>query len=150
MHFRGKQLKVDIGGRLKRLRGERGLTQKELASRVRGGVDYTYIGKIERGEQLPSLKILLKIGDALSVPVNYFFQDEAAAVMDEVSLELKSLAKDEEGRELLRILRLLHREDVPLVIEIIRVLSRYRMREYESSNETYLKAAEEEEGYGKG
>ena len=54
-------MKVEIGIRVKKLRLAKGLTQKEFAASVRGGLDYTYIGKIERGEQLPSLKILLKI-----------------------------------------------------------------------------------------
>ena len=61
-------LKVEIGKRLKRLRLQKGSTQKELAAKVRGGLDYTYIGKIERGEQLPSLKILIKISEAKRSP----------------------------------------------------------------------------------
>ena len=31
------------------LRQRKGLTQKELASKIQGKVDYSYIGKIERG-----------------------------------------------------------------------------------------------------
>src|SRR6266567_7340946 len=75
---RESYLKVEIGKRLKRLRLEKGFTQKELAVRVKGGLDYTYIGKIERGEQLPSLKILIKISEALSVPIGSFFQEESS------------------------------------------------------------------------
>ncbi|MBI5183021.1 MAG: helix-turn-helix transcriptional regulator, partial [Nitrospinae bacterium] len=47
-----------IGGRLKRIRKERGLTQKKLVEVIKGKIDYSYIGKIERGEQLPSIKVL--------------------------------------------------------------------------------------------
>ncbi len=54
---------------LRRLRLARGLTQKNLARRVAGGVDTTYIGKIERGDQLPSLKVLLRLSKALGVLV---------------------------------------------------------------------------------
>jgi len=32
------------------------LTQKEFAERVPGKVDYTYIGRMERGEQYPHPK----------------------------------------------------------------------------------------------
>lgn len=143
-------MKAEIGSRLKEIRVEKGLTQKELASRVRGGIDYTYIGKIERGEQLPSLKILMKISDALSVPLIRFFQDDASATISETSPELKNFAKNEKGREFLRTLRLLPQDDVPLVTEIIKILSRHRRTDksfYEPSNDLFLKAAEEEATY---
>jgi transcriptional regulator with XRE-family HTH domain len=55
---KGDRLSSEIGSRLKKLLMEKGLTQKELASKVKGGLDYTYIGKIERGQQLPSLRAL--------------------------------------------------------------------------------------------
>lgn len=149
--FQELKLKAEIGRRIKKIRVERGLTQKEIASKV--GIDFTYIGKIERGEQLPSLKILTKIGDALSIPVNYFFQDEAAATINEISSELKYFAKDEKGREFLRALTQLHKDDIPLMVEITKVLNKHRIdshkKPYETSNEMYLKAAEEEANYGK-
>ncbi|MDE2485479.1 MAG: helix-turn-helix domain-containing protein [candidate division NC10 bacterium] len=44
-------MKTQIGRRLRRIRRMRDLTQKELANTIVGRVDYTYIGKIERGEQ---------------------------------------------------------------------------------------------------
>ena len=50
-----------MGERLRKLRKNLGLTQKEFAEKVPGKVDYTYIGKIERGQQYPSLKMLEKI-----------------------------------------------------------------------------------------
>lgn len=148
-------MKAEIGKRLKGLRVERGLTQKELASRVKGGIDYTYIGKIERGEQLPSLKILIEISDALSVPVSHFFHDERMAAMAEISSSgsISFLLQTEPGRKLLKALTKVHTDDIPLVVEIINVLSRHRMdtrnMQYEISNETYLKAAEEQAAYGK-
>ena len=120
-------MKVEIGKRLKRLRLEKESTQKELAARVRGGLDYTYIGKIERGEQLPSLKILIKISEALSVPVGYFFLGEAVPAVNEIPADkLKLLAKDDKGRELLKAMKLLHEDDIPLLFEIVKVLIRHR------------------------
>lgn len=143
-------MKAEIGKRLKRLRMEKGLTQKELAARVKGGLDYTYIGKIERGEQLPSLKILLKISEALSVSVNHFFQDESAPVALGIPLaELKRLVTMKKGGELLRALKLLHEEDIPLVTEIIHVLSRHRKALTRTAEERLPMAAEEEAPYGK-
>lgn len=147
-------LKDEIGKRLKRLRLEKGFTQKELAARVSGGLDYTYIGKIERGEQLPSLKILIKISEAFSVPVGYFFRDEAVSAVNEIRpSELKRLVKDEQGRKLLRELQLLHEDDVPLVTEIVRVLVRHRNaakgKLSDFSEGEALMAAEDGTSYGK-
>jgi transcriptional regulator with XRE-family HTH domain len=136
------------------LRIERGLTQKELAATVSGGLDYTYIGKIERDEQFPSLKILSRIGEALAVPVAYFFRDEAAdAISGIVSSELRYLVSEEQGRELVRTLRLLHKDDLPLLIEIVQVLARHRsaaeMEPYRASAEPGLLAAEKKSRYRK-
>lgn len=148
-------MKAEIGRRLKGLRIGRGLTQKELASKVKGGIDYTYIGKIERGEQLPSLKILIEISCALSVPVSYFFHDERMAAMAEIcsSEPISSLLKSEAGRKLLKVLIKVDENDLPLIVEIINVLNRHRMdtktTQYAISNETYLKAAEEQAAYRK-
>jgi transcriptional regulator with XRE-family HTH domain len=68
-----QQLACEIGLILQRLRRDKGWTQKALAQRVAGGVNTTYIGKIERGDQLPSLKILLRLSQALDVAVSDFF-----------------------------------------------------------------------------
>ena len=68
-------MNLKLGQRVKKLRKTLGLTQKQFASRVPGKVDYTYIGKIERGRQYPSLKLLERIGGTFSVPISYFFQD---------------------------------------------------------------------------
>lgn len=146
-------MKAEIGKRLKRLRLERGLTQKELAARVKGGLDYTYIGKIERCEQLPSLKILIKIGEALSVPVAYFFRDERVAIPRGIlPSELKHLLEDERGRELVQALQLIHGEDIQLVTEIIRVLGRHRKGSkaapYDAGDDASRMAAEEDTSYG--
>lgn len=107
---------------------EQGLTQKELAAKVSGGLDYTYIGKIERGEQLPSLKILIRISEALAVQVGDFFHSEAWPAVNGVAApaEPGQLAGREKEREFFRMLNLLHADDIPLVIEIIRVLSKHR------------------------
>jgi transcriptional regulator with XRE-family HTH domain len=63
----------EMGLTLQRLRHERGLTQKHLAQQVAGGINATYIGKIERGDQLPSLKVLLRLSKALGVSISTFF-----------------------------------------------------------------------------
>lgn len=120
----GATLKNEIGSALKRLRVEKGLTQKELAAKVSDGLDYTYIGKIERGEQLPSLKILNKISEALSVHVSFFFQE--TGVSGDSRQAPPRLAEARQESELFRELKQLHRDDVPLLTEIVRALNRHR------------------------
>ena len=147
--FQELKLKAEIGRRLKKIRVERGLTQKEIASKV--GIDFTYIGKIERGEQLPSLKKLIKIGDALSVPLCLFFVDEDMARVIEVCFSVgECLINSKKYGELIRSMGMLHADDIRLINEIIMVLNRHRKMSYESLEEPHQKAAEEEANYRKG
>lgn len=83
-----RHLAREIGLTLRRLRLEQGATQKELAQQVAGGMDATYIGKIERGEQLPSLKVLLRLGKALHVSVSEFFYPPPDRVPEHTSAAL--------------------------------------------------------------
>lgn len=115
------ELKTQIGRRLRRIRRMRDLTQKELANKIVGRVDYTYIGKIERGEQLPSLKVLGKLSDALAVPLAYFFQEEVLSHL--LPEELRKLSGEAERTALLREIAKIPRGDIPLLLEIIRVLN---------------------------
>ena len=57
-----------IGERLKRLRLERGLSQRELAA---PGVSYAYISRIEAGTRQPSVKALRRLAVKLSVSADY-------------------------------------------------------------------------------
>jgi len=139
----------DIGRALKRLRSNRGLTQKELAARVSGGLDYTYIGKIERGEQLPSLKILMGLSEALGVTVSHFFQEEAPV---EIS-RLRMARNDDKSSELHKELLQLHPDDIPLLVEIVKALNRHRKfdrkRSYQAASEALPLAAEDGPTYEK-
>ncbi|MEK6590596.1 MAG: helix-turn-helix domain-containing protein [Nitrospinota bacterium] len=118
-------MKEQIGKRLRDLRQRMGLTQKTLAKMA--GVDYTYIGKIERGEQLPSLKILARFAECLSLPLDRFFMDEA-------TWRLVCLAPDDiytsiQRENLWKLLRLLEgapEDDISLLTEIVRVLKKHR------------------------
>lgn len=50
---------------VRRLRESRGLTQEELAERA--DVSATYIGFVERGDNVPTLTIILQIASALGI-----------------------------------------------------------------------------------
>ena len=57
-----------ISKRIKKLRGELGLTQEDLAEKV--GVSRVYIGYVEQGRNTPSLEILEKIAKSLKVKLS--------------------------------------------------------------------------------
>src|SRR4051794_41936074 len=57
-----------IGERLKRLRLERGLSQRELAA---PGVSYAYISRIEAGTRQPSVKALRRLASELRGSAGY-------------------------------------------------------------------------------
>ena len=57
-----------IGERLKRLRLDRGLSQRELAA---PGVSYAYISRIEAGTRQPSVKALRRLAAKLNVSADY-------------------------------------------------------------------------------
>ncbi len=115
---------MNLGERIRKLRKKLGLTQKEFAGRVVGKVDYTYIGRMERGEQYPSIKMLEKIGKAFGVPLSYFFQDNS--ILNSLNLlpgEIKDLLKDRKRQDLLKRSKELNAQDLDLVIQIINILA---------------------------
>ena len=57
-----------VGGRLRRLRLERGLSQRQLSS---PGVSYAYISRIEAGTRQPSVKALRKLAAKLGISPEY-------------------------------------------------------------------------------
>jgi len=62
-----------FGRTVRRLRESRGWTQEELATR--SGKHWTYIGGIERGERNPTLRVIVAIAKALSVPSGDLLSD---------------------------------------------------------------------------
>ena len=68
-----KEIFYGIGKRIRRLRKQRNLTQEELGERA--GLHYSYIGQVERGDKIPSLKTLSKIAQALNVSLDYILED---------------------------------------------------------------------------
>jgi transcriptional regulator with XRE-family HTH domain len=64
-----------LGKNVRRLRSQKGLTQEELAFEAE--IDLTYMGGIERGKRNPSLLVMARIADALSVPLTKLLNDWA-------------------------------------------------------------------------
>jgi len=67
---RGEQV-AGIGLRIRQLRQERGLTQRDLERTT--GLDMRYVSRVERGAMLPSLKNVEKLAAALKVPLYQLF-----------------------------------------------------------------------------
>jgi transcriptional regulator with XRE-family HTH domain len=80
---RGGATGETVGERLRRLRRDRGLSQRELAG---PGVSYAYISRIEAGTRTPSVKALRTLARALGVSSEY--------------LETGTEVRDSDGREL--------------------------------------------------
>ena len=115
---------VKVGERLRKLRKNLGLTQMEFAQRLLGKVDYTYIGKIERGYQYPSIKILKKIAKAYSVPLGYFFDYKMPSeLLNLLPSDIQSLIQDKERQELLKLSLRLTRRDFGLLMQIASILA---------------------------
>jgi transcriptional regulator with XRE-family HTH domain len=74
-----------IGARLKRLRLQRGLSQRDLSS---PGVSYAYISRIEAGARTPSVKALRKLAQKLSVSVEYLETGRDIREVDDRELKL--------------------------------------------------------------
>ena len=58
---------------VRRLRESSGLTQEELADRAE--VSATYIGFVERGDNVPTLTIIIQIASALRVRPSELLRD---------------------------------------------------------------------------
>jgi transcriptional regulator with XRE-family HTH domain len=91
-----------IGQRLKRLRLERGLSQRDLSA---PGVSYAYISRIEAGARTPSVKALRMLAQKLGVSVEYLETgrdlrdtDERELRLADAELELR-LGDDTSGSE---------------------------------------------------
>lgn len=104
-----------IGGALRRLRLVKGLSQRDLAA-LAGGIDVSYVGRVERGAQLPSLKVLQRLARALGVPVSEFFATETAPAF--------AAGSDRMQLAVWRALRHVAREDLSILLAVTRLLAR--------------------------
>lgn len=82
-----------LGQRIREARKKKRLTQERLAEIANIGV--MYLGEIERGQKMPSLKILCKIIEALDISADYLLRDVVPTgkeyVLDEITAKLIDL-----------------------------------------------------------
>ncbi len=86
-----------LGSRIRDMRKSQRLSQEQLAEV--SGLHHTYIGAVERGERNISIKSLLKITNALKIPIGEVFE----------SVDLDR--SDMENRVISQVLTLLRKEN---------------------------------------
>ncbi|WP_115668543.1 helix-turn-helix domain-containing protein [Ciceribacter selenitireducens] len=62
-----------IGWNLRKLRVEQGLSQERLA--LEAGIDRSYVGRVERGEENVTIDTLEALSNVLQVPVGRLFAE---------------------------------------------------------------------------
>ncbi len=71
-------ISVNVGGKLRAMREERGLSIRALARA--SGISANALSVIERGKSSPSVSTLYKVTDALGVPITTLFRTETKRV----------------------------------------------------------------------
>ncbi len=79
---------IEFCNRLKRLRIEKRLTQRQLAAMI--GVQHTVISFYEVGDRIPSVEILVKLATVLHVTTDYLLGVEKRDILD-----LSDLSQDD-------------------------------------------------------
>ena len=73
VYMRNEFLLKEFGDRIKKLRLEKNFSQEKLSFLT--GFHRTYIGMNERGERNISIKVLVKISNALEIPVSKILEN---------------------------------------------------------------------------
>lgn len=85
--------KVALGKKIREARLQKKYTQQKLAEKAEIGE--MYLGEIERGTKMPSLRIFLKIIEALDVSADYVLRNELPSgehyIYDEITMKLNGL-----------------------------------------------------------
>jgi transcriptional regulator with XRE-family HTH domain len=98
--------KISLGSRIRALRKAKGWTQEELGKHA--DTSYKFLGEIERGVQNPSFTVLVKISDALGVPLYELFRFESEGLnRKEMESRLQGIVKALPDDELARIITML-------------------------------------------
>ena len=83
-----------LGNRIREARIKKQHTQQKLAEMA--GISQMYLGEIERGTKMPSLRSFIKIIEALDLSADYVLRDELSSgeryIYDEITEKLKNLS----------------------------------------------------------
>lgn len=83
-----------LGNRIREARIKKLYTQQRMAEMA--GISQMYLGEVERGTKIPSLKSFIKIIEALDLSADYVLRDELSSgehyIYDEITEKLKNLS----------------------------------------------------------
>jgi transcriptional regulator with XRE-family HTH domain len=65
---------MNLGEKIKKIRCEGGLTQKEVAKK--SGITVSFLSQVEKNKATPSLKSLHNIAQALGIRIDYLFSED--------------------------------------------------------------------------
>ena len=68
--------KLSMGDRIREARKKNGLTQEQLSERLEVSVEF--VSKIERGLNMPSMQIFIKLVEILNVSADYLLRDSVS------------------------------------------------------------------------
>jgi len=77
---------VMLGKRIREARRAKKMTQEQLAEAAE--ISQYYLGEIERGDKIPSLKVFVDISDALEVSTDSLLRDSCAAGSAQINNEI--------------------------------------------------------------
>ena len=90
-----------LGNRIREARTQKQHTQQRLAEIA--GISQMYLGEIERGAKMPSLRSFIKIIEALDLSADYVLRDELSSgehyIYDEITEKLKNLSPQQSCQE---------------------------------------------------
>lgn len=85
--------KAELGARIRKTRKNKGYTQEVLAEK--SGIGVMYLGEIERGVKMPSLKTFIALVNALETSADGILRNELLSgkhyVFDEITQKLETL-----------------------------------------------------------
>lgn len=132
--------KTFMGVRLRKLRGERGLSQVALAHAL--GLSPSYLNQIEQNQRPLTVAVLLRISRALGVDVQQFSEDEEARLV----ADLREALADNPGGEAVSLPEL--REVAAQMPAVGRALLALHRRHQEAMERLEAMAAELGDGRG--
>ena len=98
--------KVLLGRKIRALRKEKGWSQQELGNQA--DINYKFLGEIERGQQNPTVNIMIKISKALNIDLPELFRFEHEILnRKEIEAQIKQILKTIPDKDLRNILMLL-------------------------------------------
>ncbi|WP_214849245.1 helix-turn-helix domain-containing protein [Exiguobacterium sp. s193] len=116
-------VQMTIGNRLKKIRREKKMTQKELSN---GICSQAEISKVENGKNSPTIELLQQIAKKLRIPVSFFFVDvDQMKKFQRIDFEMTQLMRAQEHTKILELVQNYLEEELSQEIQIL--LAYYRL-----------------------